>query len=66
MNAVRTFSSEGIKLWVARALDGNSQDWRYMNVRRTMMFFGEFVENAAKAYVFEPDAAATWMNVRSM
>ncbi len=66
VNAIRTFPGEGIKVWGARTLDGNSQDWRYINVRRTMMFLEESVKNAAKAYVFEPNVAATWMNVRSM
>lgn len=66
VNAIRTFPGEGIKVWGARTLDGNSQDWRYVNVRRTMMFLEESVKNAAKAYVFEPNVAATWMNVRSM
>ena len=64
--AIRTFPGEGSKVWGARTLDGNSQDWRYVNVRRTMMFLEESVKNAAKAYVFEPNVAATWMNVRSM
>ena len=66
VNAIRTFPGEGIKVWGARTLDGNSQDWRYVNVRRTMMFLEESVKNAAKAYVFEPNVAGTWMNVRSM
>jgi len=51
VNAIRTFPGEGIKVWGARTLDGNSQDWRYVNVRRTMMFLEESVKNAAKAYV---------------
>lgn len=66
VNAIRTFPGEGIKVWGARTLDGNSQDWRYVNVRRTMMFLEESVKNAAKAYVFEPNVAGTWLNVRSM
>jgi len=66
VNAIRSFPGEGIKVWGARTLDGNSQDWRYVNVRRTMMFLEESVKNAAKAYVFEPNVAATWMNVKSM
>ncbi len=66
VNAIRVFPGEGIKVWGARTLDGNSQDWRYVNVRRTMMFLEESVKNAAKAYVFEPNVDATWMNVRSM
>lgn len=66
VNAIRTFPGEGIKVWGARTLDGNSQDWRYVNVRRTMMFLEESVKNAAKAYVFEPNMANTWLNVKSM
>lgn len=66
VNAIRTFPGEGIKVWGARTLDGNSQDWRYVNVRRTMMFLEESVKNAAKAYVFEPNVANTWLNVKSM
>ncbi len=38
VNAIRSFTGEGIKVWGARTLDGNSQDWRYVNVRRTMIF----------------------------
>ncbi|MCH4182501.1 MAG: phage tail sheath subtilisin-like domain-containing protein [Prevotella sp.] len=66
VNAIRTFPGEGIKVWGARTLDGNSEDWRYVNVRRTMIFLEESVKNAAKAYVFEPNVANTWMNVKSM
>ena len=47
INAIRTFPGEGIKVWGARTLDGNSQDWRYINVRRTMLFIEESVKNAA-------------------
>lgn len=66
VNAIRSFQGEGTKVWGARTLDGNSQDWRYVNVRRTMMFLEESVKNAAKSYVFEPNVATTWMNVKSM
>nr|DAT19726.1 MAG TPA: tail sheath protein [Caudoviricetes sp.] len=66
INAIRTFPGEGIKVWGARTLDGNSQDWRYINVRRTMLFIEESVKNAAKAYVFEPNVSNTWLNMKSM
>lgn len=66
VNAIRTFTGEGIKVWGARTLDGNSLDWRYINVRRTMIFLEESVKNAARAYVFEPNEANTWLNIRSM
>ncbi|MDR3062332.1 MAG: phage tail sheath subtilisin-like domain-containing protein, partial [Dysgonamonadaceae bacterium] len=51
INAIRTFIGEGIKVWGARTLDGNSLDWRYINVRRTMIMLEESIKNAARAYV---------------
>lgn len=66
VNAIRTFMGEGIKVWGARTLDGNSLDWRYINVRRTMIMLQESVKNAARAYVFDPNEANTWINVKSM
>ncbi|WP_288738858.1 phage tail sheath subtilisin-like domain-containing protein, partial [uncultured Parabacteroides sp.] len=66
INVIRTFQGEGIKVWGARTLDGNSLDWRYINVRRTLLFLEESVKNAARAYVFEPNDAGTWINMKSM
>ena len=66
VNAIRTFVGEGIKVWGARTLDGNSLDWRYINVRRTMIMLEESVKNAARAYVFDPNVAGTWINIKSM
>ena len=66
VNAIRTFPGEGIKVWGARTLDGNSNDWRYINVRRTMSFLETSVKNAARAYVFEPNDASTWINMKCM
>lgn len=66
INAIRTFVGEGIKVWGARTLDGNSLDWRYINVRRTMIMLEESVKNAARAYVFDPNVAGTWINIKSM
>lgn len=66
INVIRPFRGEGIKVWGARTLDGNSLDWRYINVRRTLLFLEESVKNASRAYVFEPNDAGTWMNMKCM
>lgn len=66
INVIRAFPGEGVKVWGARTLDGNSQDWRYINVRRTMSFLEISVKNAARAYVFEPNDANTWINMKCM
>lgn len=66
INAIRYFKGEGTKVWGARTLMANSLDWRYINVRRTMIFLEESIKNAARAYVFEPNVAATWLNMKAM
>lgn len=66
INVIRPFRGEGIKVWGARTLDGNSLDWRYISVRRTLLFLEESVKNAARAYVFEPNDAGTWINMQCM
>ena len=66
INAIRFFNGRGILVWGARTLDGNSQDWRYVPVRRTMTFIEQSVKLATRAYVFEPNEANTWAAVKSM
>ena len=64
--AIRAFTGRGNLVWGARTLDGNSNDWRYINVRRTLIYIEQSVQDAAKAYVFAPNDAGTWVNVQSM
>ena len=66
INAIRSFIGEGTLVWGARTLDGNSLDWRYINVRRTMIMLEESIRLAAKAYVFEANDANTWVTMKSM
>ena len=66
INAIRFFNGLGILIWGARTLDGNSQDWRYLSVRRTMIFLEQSCKLAARAYVFEPNDKNTWEAVKSM
>ncbi|MDQ0477109.1 phage tail sheath C-terminal domain-containing protein [Chryseobacterium sp. MDT2-18] len=66
INAIRYFTGEGIKVWGARTLDGNSLDWRYINVRRTVIMLEESIKYATRSFVFEPNTANTWVTVRSM
>lgn len=66
VNAIRFFNGQGILVWGARTLDGNSQDWRYVSVRRTVTFLEQSSKLAARAYVFAPNNANTWAAVKSM
>lgn len=66
INAIRIFNGIGILVWGARTLDGNSLDWKYLNVRRTIIYIEQSCKLAANAYIFEPNNATTWESVRSM
>ncbi|MGB0839878.1 MAG: phage tail sheath family protein [Chitinophagales bacterium] len=66
VNAIRSFAGRGVLVWGARTMKGNSQDWRYISVRRTIIMIEQSIKFAMKAYVFEPNTAATWMSVKAM
>ncbi len=66
INAIRAFPGLGTLVWGARTLDGNSYDYRYINVRRTLIYIEQSIKEAAKAYVFAPNDATTWAKVEDM
>ncbi|MFN7911625.1 MAG: phage tail sheath family protein [Bacteroidota bacterium] len=65
VNAIRPFKGFGVMIWGARTLDGNSQDWRYVSVRRTLIMLEQSIKLAARSYVFEANDANTWINLKS-
>ncbi|MDB5110868.1 MAG: hypothetical protein JWR67_1982 [Mucilaginibacter sp.] len=66
INTIRVFPGMGILVWGARTLDGNSSDWRYLSVRRTMMMIEQSCKLAAQTYVFQPNDKNTWEAVKTM
>jgi phage tail sheath protein FI len=66
VNVIRPFPGVGILVWGARTLDGNSQDWRYINVRRTLIMIEQSLKLATRTYVFEPNNSSTWIMISSM
>lgn len=66
INALRFFNGHGVLVWGARTLDGNSQNWRYISVRRTLIMIEQSAKRALSSFVFEPNTAATWLTVKSM
>jgi phage tail sheath protein FI len=65
INAIRTFVNRGTLVWGARTLDGNSNDWRYVQVRRTMIYVEQSVKTALNNFAFAPNTAQTWVTVTS-
>ena len=66
INAIRFFEGRGIKVWGARTLAGNDNEWRYVSVRRFFNMVEESVKKATEAFVFEPNDKNTWVRVRGM
>jgi phage tail sheath protein FI len=66
INAIRTFVNRGTLVWGARTLDATSNDWKYIQVRRTMIFIEQSVKDALERFVFAPNTAQTWVTVVAM
>ena len=66
VNAIRHLTGRGTVVWGARTLMGESNEWRYINVRRFFNFVEESVKKATYRFVFEPNDANTWVSVRAM
>lgn len=66
INAIRSFVGRGTLVWGARTLDGNSNEWRYIPVRRLFTFVEESTKKATEFVVFEPNDKGTWLRVQGM
>jgi phage tail sheath protein FI len=64
IDVLRKFDGRGILVWGARTLDGNSNEWRYVNVRRTFLFIEDSCKKASEFVVFEPNDKNTWIRVK--
>lgn len=65
IDIIRAQPGRGNVVWGARTLDGNSQDYRYIQVRRTLIYVEQTIKLALQSYVFAANDALTWTNVTS-
>ena len=65
IDVIRSFPGRGTVPWGARTLLGNSNDWRYIQVRRTMIYIEQSIKNAMMPFVFAPNNGKTWSTVSS-
>ena len=66
INVIRSFPGYGTLAWGARTLDGNDNEWKYINVRRFFMVVEESIKKSIHWAVFEPNTASTWVKVQAM
>lgn len=66
IDAIRDFQNRGQVVWGARTLDGNSPDFRYVQVRRTLIYIEQSIKAALDPFVFAANDGKTWVAVTSM
>ena len=67
VNTVRQFPGTGIVPWGARLLAGATRDdpeWRYVNVRRELIYLEQSIDDGLQWVVFEPNDEPLWASVR--
>ena len=63
VNPLRHAQNHGIVVWGARTTSSDP-DWKYVNVRRLLLFLEESIEEGTQWVVFEPNDERTWARVR--
>jgi phage tail sheath protein FI len=63
INVLRMFDS-GVTVWGARTLGGNAnEEWKYVSVRRLLIFLAQSIKLGTQWVVFEPNDAALWAKI---
>ncbi|MDQ3112438.1 MAG: phage tail sheath subtilisin-like domain-containing protein [Bacteroidota bacterium] len=64
INVIRAFVGRGTLVWGSRTLDGNSNEWRYVPVRRLFIMAEESIKKACEFVVFESNDKNTWLRLK--
>jgi phage tail sheath protein FI len=62
INCIRLFSGTGIRVWGARTMS-NDPLWKYINVRRLLIFLEGSILQGTQWVVFEPNNEKLWARV---
>jgi phage tail sheath protein FI len=63
INCIRAFPNRGFLVWGARTLSDDTE-WKYVNVRRLLLYLEESIRKGTQWAVFEPNSEALWADVR--
>ncbi|MDZ7268446.1 MAG: phage tail sheath subtilisin-like domain-containing protein [candidate division KSB1 bacterium] len=65
INVLRFFPGSGFRVWGARTIAPRDRtQWRYVNVRRLMLFIEESIQEGTQFAVFEPNELGLWEKVK--
>lgn len=65
IDLIRSFPVQGIRVWGARTTATENSDWKYVPVRRLMIFIEQSISQGIQWAIFEPDGPALWAAVSS-
>jgi uncharacterized protein len=63
VNSIRAFPAKGIRVWGARTLSSDPE-WRYVPVRRILLYLEESIDRGTRWTVFEPNDERLWQRLR--
>jgi phage tail sheath protein FI len=65
IDLIRSFHAQGIRVWGARTTTNQDVEYKYIPVRRFMIFLEQSIAKGTQWAVFEPNGPALWAVVRS-
>jgi len=63
VNVLRSFPGRGNVIWGARTTS-TDPEWKYVNIRRYLMYLEKSIEQGTQWVVFEPNGEQLWANVK--
>ncbi len=63
IDIIRAWEDRGAVVWGSRTLDGNSLNYRYLQVRRTLIYIEQSIKLALQSFVLAANDATTWSAV---
>jgi phage tail sheath protein FI len=67
INVIRAFKGKGIKIWGARTIAPHDiTQWRFVNVRRLLLFIEKSIQEGTRFAVFEPNNLTLWQTLKRL
>jgi phage tail sheath protein FI len=63
VNCLRFQPGRGYRVWGARTISSDPE-WRYVNIRRQMIFLEQTIDRGTQWAVFEPNGERLWADIR--
>lgn len=64
INCIRGFGPGGFRVWGGRTISSDA-DWKYVNVRRLLIYLEHSIDRGIQWTVFEPNDEPLWARIRS-